>query len=303
MINLVYNLYLKKETILTQSISNWIYWQFYKVLKKMLPVYYSKLSIDKLSINSNSEIIVSLTSFPARIKTVYLTIKSILFQSYPPKTVVLWLSKEQFPEGENNLPRELLLLKKKGLIIEFCDDLKSHKKYFYSFQNYSNDLIVTIDDDVYYPKNMLKLMFDFSRIYPDSIIANRVREISFQDSKIIPYRKWKINNVKSSEPSKKLLPTGVGGVLYKASFFLDTLYSKKHIKELCLNADDIWLKANSLINEKKVVFTCKYYNEFIEVKGSQVESLYSQNVFNATNDPQIKGVFDLFSIDESNIIN
>jgi len=303
MINFVYNLYLRKSVILSSSVSNWIYWQLYKVLKKILPIYYSKLSTNKLSVNSKSEIIVSLTTFPARIKTVHLTIKSILFQTYKPKRVVLWLSNEQFPNGEKELPNELLTLKKSGLTIEFCDDLKSHKKYYYTFQNYPEYLIATIDDDVYYPKNILKILKDYSTIYPQAIIANRVREISFQDSKIIPYRKWKINNAKSSLPSKKYMPTGVGGVLYKTSFFSERLYSKENIKKLCLNADDVWLKANSLINEKEVVFTCKYYNEFIEVKGSQVESLYSQNVFNATNDIQIQEVFDFFSIDESNIVN
>jgi hypothetical protein len=291
MIDFAYKFYLRKKNILTHSLSNWIYWQLFKFLKWSLPIYYSNMSIHKLKTSPESDIVV------------HLTIKSILNQTCPPKSVLLWLANEQFPDGENKLPIELLNLKKKGLKIEFCDDLKSHKKYFYAFQKFSENRIVTIDDDVFYPNDMLKILKYYSDIYPEEIIANRIREIAYVDSKIIPYRKWKINQIRNSMPSKSYMPTGVGGVLYKASFFSNSLYSKESIKMLCLNADDVWLKANSLHNNKKVVFTCNYFNELIEVKGSQVESLYSQNVFKADNDIQIQEVFDLFSIRESNFLN
>ena len=74
------------------------------------------------------KVIVSLTSFPARIDTVYITIKSILMQSLKPDLIILWLAHEQFPQKENELPRNLLELKKYGLAIEWCYDIKSYKK-------------------------------------------------------------------------------------------------------------------------------------------------------------------------------
>ena len=54
--------------------------------------------------------VVSLTTFPLRIGKVHLTIQSILRQSRPADRILLWLSKEEFPE-EAQLPANLLRLK------------------------------------------------------------------------------------------------------------------------------------------------------------------------------------------------
>ena len=60
--------------------------------------------------------------------------------------VILWLSKEQFPD-RSFIPNSLLSLEKRGLIIELCEgDLRSHKKYYYALRQYPNDIIITIDD-------------------------------------------------------------------------------------------------------------------------------------------------------------
>ena len=77
-------------------------------------------------VNNNkrdTKVIVSLTSFPARIDTVYITIRSILMQSLKPDIIILWLAQEQFPEKEKELPYNLLKLKKYGLTIEWCHDI------------------------------------------------------------------------------------------------------------------------------------------------------------------------------------
>ena len=81
-------------------------------------------------------IIVSLTTYPARIKTVWMTIACLLNQDYKNMRVILWLSKEQFHDL-SGLPSYLQKLQKKGLVIKFKeDDLRSHKKYYYAFSEY-----------------------------------------------------------------------------------------------------------------------------------------------------------------------
>ena len=59
-------------------------------------------------------IIISLTSYPARIESAYKTIRTLLHQSYLPDRIILWLAKEQFV-SETALPSNLLELKKYGL--------------------------------------------------------------------------------------------------------------------------------------------------------------------------------------------
>ncbi|MFY0483510.1 hypothetical protein ACI6PS_12995 [Flavobacterium sp. PLA-1-15] len=265
-------------------------------MKKALHKYYKELSIQKLHVDPNSQVVVSLTSFPARINTVHLTIKSIMNQTCKPQRVVLWLAEEQFPDQEQGLPKQLLELKEKGLEIEFCEDLRPHKKYFYTFRKFPNNSIVTIDDDIFYPIDTLEKLFALNQKEPNCIIANRVREIGFEERSLTAYRDWKINQVYNSEPSKRLFPTGVGGILYKPSFFDDGLFNVENIKKICLNADDVWLKANSLKNNIPVVFTNYYFYPFIEIPNSQESSLYSINVFAKDNDKQIQEVFDFFGI-------
>ena len=79
--------------------------------------------------------IVSLTSYPARMETIHQCLDSIYAQSMQPDKVVLWLAEEQFPNREKDLPDSLLEDLDAGKIEVFwCDDLGSHKKYFYTMQ-------------------------------------------------------------------------------------------------------------------------------------------------------------------------
>ena len=57
------------------------------------------------------KVIISLTSYPARIDTVHLTIRSILRQTVQADKILLWLSIEEFPNKYADLPQNLLLIK------------------------------------------------------------------------------------------------------------------------------------------------------------------------------------------------
>ncbi|WP_052466919.1 hypothetical protein [Psychroserpens damuponensis] len=297
MIHFLYNFFLtKKPAKKENNLIRWLYWQLYKFLKIRLIGYYKNISINSLGVDSESNLIVSLTSFPARIDVVYLAIRSILNQTEKPKKIILWLGEEQFPDGESSLPNSLLDLKPLGLEIEFCKDLKAHKKYYFAFQKYPNNLVVTIDDDVIYPKNLLKILLENHKLYPNSVIANRVRYMEMENKNYKPYRQWRINSVNSDNPSKKIFSTGVGGVLYQPRFFKKSFYDLEGIKKTNCIGDDIWLKAGQVSSNVPVAFTDFYFKQFIEVPESQKENLYSINVFESDNDRQIKEVFDYFGV-------
>lgn len=76
---------------------------------------------------AGEQVMISVTSFPARIHEVKYTIYSLLKQTYKPDRVVLWLGEDQFPNQEADLPADLLKLKENGLTISFVKDLKSFK--------------------------------------------------------------------------------------------------------------------------------------------------------------------------------
>lgn len=84
--------------------------------------------------------------------------------------------------------------------------------------------------------------------------------------------------------------------MYRPSFFSESLFDAENIKKICLNADDIWLRANSLKNDVSVVFTNYYFYPFIEIPNSQESNLHTTNVFLQDNDKQIQEVFDFLGI-------
>lgn len=105
------------------------------------------------------ELIVSLTSFPPRIKTVHKTIETLQDQTYQADRIILWLAEEEFPEKEKELPRELLALRDKGLEIRWCNNIYSYKKLVPTIKLYPNAIIVTADDDLYYSNEWLKRLY------------------------------------------------------------------------------------------------------------------------------------------------
>lgn len=297
MVYFLYNYYLTRKTPKKgYKIRQWLLWQLYKYLKFTLAKSYENISTKKLGVDNKSNVVVSLTSFPARVNIVHLAIKSMLNQTQRPQKIVLWLGKELFPDGEKALPKKLLELKAFGLEIEFCEDLKAHTKYFYAFQKYPDNLVVTVDDDIIYPTNLLNTLLDVHHKFPSYVIANRVRYMEIENGNFKPYRGWKINSEHNVESSKMNFATGVGGVLYNPEFFLKSLYDLDGIKKTNCIGDDIWLKAGQIENKIPVVFTNFYFKEFIEIPESQKENLHSKNVFESANDRQIKEVFKHFGI-------
>jgi len=228
----------------------------------------------------DSEITVSLTSFPERINDLWMTIDSLMCQSYSPRRVVLYLSRQQFPNGIECLPKKLRRYSAYGLEIQFKEgDLKPHKKYYYAMQDYPDTLLVTVDDDLYYRTDMLKNLIEMHRKYSRAVCANTVRKIAFDDlGNIMPYCNWEREYENVDRPSNKLVAIGSGGILYPVKYFTDKrMFDVELIKEKALFADDLWLKGFELVNDIPVV-SGGYYHPFIEIYGSQKMSLKSINV-------------------------
>ena len=234
-------------------------------------------------------VIVSLTSFPARIEKIWLTIETMMRQSVKPRLILLWLSKEQF-SSKSALPKSLLSLEKRGLRIELRKgDIKSHKKYFYSFIEYPDDYVVTIDDDVYYNTRLIEFLWRAHLLFPDCICCNESHFISFaQDHQLLPYSKWRHNFQMDLVPSKLLCPIGIGGILYPPHSLAEMVTEENIFMQCCPRADDIWLKVMSLMNNRKVVQTT-YHSRFMPVKIRHNQTLSSSNI-GSGNDCQIQSL-------------
>lgn len=208
-------------------------------------------------------IIVSLTSYPARINTVHITIQSLLAQKTLPDKIIIWLCESDFPNREKDLPKSLKEKLAFDVKIEWVkDDLKPHKKYYWALQKYSNANIIIADDDLIYRNTMIQQLLQFHEKYPDAVIASRTHYITLDDSNhVLPYDQWiyeapHYNKDLVGKPSFQLFATNGAGTLYPPSVIkkiVPFLCNKEFITRYCLTADDLWLKVTQLDSNVKVV--------------------------------------------------
>lgn len=197
------------------------------------------------------QVIVSLTSYPERMYELKYTLYSLLHQSLKPDQIILWLAEEQFPNKEEDIAPSLLALKENGVSIKWCEDIKSYKKLIPALKIYSEDIIVTADDDIYYPENWLELLYNSYLKHPDCIHCHRAHRIRMAGNGFAPYNSWE-KTVSIAYPTWQAFPTGSGGILYPPHTLHEDTLHKEYFMELAPKADDIWFWTMSLINGTKI---------------------------------------------------
>lgn len=288
MLDFIYYLYYFRFS--NRVIDNWYKRIIIRVANILLPVWFILSRYrNKYSINSNldnveGKYIVSLTSFPARIDKVWLTIESILRQNVKPDAIILWLYKGEFL-GRESLPKNLLRLEQRGLQIRFCDEnLMPHKKYYYTLLENSNANIITIDDDIIYSSFTLSNLIKSHLLFPETICCTTAREIKITENEIALYNNWNYT-FNSTNPSFKYLPIGVGGVLYPPKSLNEEVLNIDKIKKLAITTDDLWLKIMSVRNKTKVVCLAgKYPRMFMPIIQKDKIKLMNNNIGNNQND-------------------
>lgn len=198
-------------------------------------------------------VIVSLTSYPPRIDTVWQSLRSIFSQSYLPDKIVLYLAESDFPNREADLPSSLLDMLWCDFEIRWVDaDLKPHKKWYWAFSDFKDDLVVTIDDDLIYRRTMIEELVAAHEAHPDSVIASRTHVITLDSNvAVLPYNQW-ILEAGHAHPglvgveSHRLFATTGAGTLFDPRLFPEWVFDRDLIERYCLMADDVWLKLAEL---------------------------------------------------------
>lgn len=248
-------------------------------------------------------VVISLTSFPARINQVDLAIKSLLHQTVSPWKVILWLADDQFRNVE--IPQKLRNLCDYGLEIRFCsEDILAHKKYYYAMQEYPDKVIVTYDDDLIYPEDSLEKLLSVHLRDPDVIVCNRGREIAITPGgEIAPYKEWKVNGDDTfGVPSYRHMASTGAGTLYPAGCMPPQTFDMHKIKELAFTADDLWMKAMSIVAGIPVVKTCKRNKGLCLSNPHRGVSLADKNVTENMNDTVMKNLVREFPIIKTRLL-
>ena len=259
------------------------------------PAYYHKVNecgVDPAT-DGSPRLIVSLTSFPARIKTVSYTIESILLQNKRPNMVVLWLGDDKFPNKEQDLPKSLTRLTQFGLTIKWCKDIRSYTKLVPSIEEFPEDIIVTVDDDVWYPPHWLENLWKSYLKAPNCIHADRVMQVRVTDGKIDKYVDWKFQIFGPKEPSYLWHFTGTGGVLYPPHCLHEDVNDREKFLVLAPSVDDIWFWAMAILNHTKCIVIENNIYTFEGVFIVNNTSLWSSNMFDR-NDEALNKIMELY---------
>jgi len=268
-------------------------------LDKALPEYYQSHPIESginREIKRTRPLICSLTSFPARIDEIWVSIETIFRQTVKADEIILWLSNEQFPDHE--LPESIHKCIKKGLTVRWVDgDLRSHKKYYYVLQEYKDADVVLLDDDLYYPDGLLENLLSMARMHPNSICATRIHKMTHRNGALEPYRNWVHNyNPKNEDSSPDYFFTSGAGTLIPTGVMPEDAFNAEVFKQICFYADDVWLNLQAHKAGVKVYSNDKYDKDEISIGSSQKVKLVQANVLSGGNDKQIKAVSDYLQI-------
>lgn len=209
------------------------------------------MNMDKLK----QQVIVSLTSFPAAIPYAAKAIQSILNGSVLPDKIVLYLTFSQF-EG-TVIPEEILALAQRNPIFEIRNydiDIRSYRKLVPALQDFPDAIIVTVDDDVAYHRNMLRDILRLHKQYPDAVLAHRAKRMKPG----LAYRKWSKYRwysflFKRIHADFLNIQTGVGGVLYPPRCLKSEMLDVALFTSIAPTTDDIWFWAAAVANGRKII--------------------------------------------------
>ena len=269
---------------------------FYKKLNNKIFSFLSLLSCKSLS-HKESSIIASLTTYPPRINSCWLTITSLFNQNFKNFKIVLVLSLEEFPTKK--IPWTLKLLQRKGLeILWVKENYKSYKKLIPPKKKYPNSIIITFDDDLIYEKWRISELISEHKIFPKSIIGHRGRKIKInKDNRVESYLNWRLCSKRSN--SKYTFLTGSGGALYPPNKLFDKLVKNYSLaNKLCPNGDDIFFWAIAYHSNINIIcLGNEKLEDVYELRNSpKLWDLNKNPTLKINNDSQIEAAIKYFKI-------
>jgi hypothetical protein len=264
------------------EIRSWIF-PIPNVIRLWLLNHYSQMPV-----THPTGVVVSLTSYGARIRCVYLAIESIGQGSLRPSRIILWLDEQAVYD---NPPATIRRLLQRGLELKLCENYGPHKKYYpylQSLQSFDAPL-VTADDDVLYPRNWLKELAQAFRDFPEAVNCHKARTMVLSEQGIGKYEHWKL--VKSTKPTFNHVATGVAGVIYPPEFLAWLKRAGAEFVDRCLKADDLWLHVQAVRAGFKIRQIHPRPLTLLSIPGAESVGLWKSNIFGG-NDRQIARTYN-----------
>lgn len=237
----------------------------------------------------------SLTSYGRRLEEVHHSIQSILNNTMKPNKILLTVYKDDVEKALNNNTLIDWIEKDIVTLLIAPENLKNHLKYWYAMRSFSDYPLITVDDDVEYPKNLVIKLYDAWKTNPSMVSACGIKEADFNK----PINDWILRPVSDSHaPSLNLYAEGIDGVIYPPHFgnFLSPWMSIIKNKEELLKNDDLvlhWIKHKNNIKTAQV----KPHNrKNIKSVLSKEETSWKENHFGGRSQKAINTLMHIYKI-------
>lgn len=250
---------------------------------------------------ASDDFIFSLTSYGKRVyESLPYALYSLIVQSLSPKKIVVYLDNDNW--SDDKLPLLLQHLKKVGVDIRYCKDIKSYKKLLPALKDFPNNPIITLDDDFYYNIDYhlwMRKAYDNSN--KKTILGQWGCIPKMMNGKYLPYSEWK--DCKYANEDSEISFFG-SCCCYPPHVFDDEIFNEKIFMTYCPTADDIWFWAmEERLKIKKQYITPYGYglnrsvNRIVEYEGNQQDTLMFHNVIEGKNDKQLRNVIDYYHLE------
>lgn len=219
------------------------------------------------------KVVITMTSYPKRINYVAKRIYNFITNQTDNYDIFyLWLAESDFPNLENDLPIELIkICKFFDIKIKWIKDNEYCHKRWYVYPEHFNDIVISIDDDSDYNKNVIKYaksVANTKAIY--NLFQNKTCYTIYQGINFIRYE-----NTTDERPS--IYKTFLGQCIFTPGTFpLEAITPENLLlrKKYCPICDESWLNPFIKYNEVKIGSIPVYQDEIAEI--SQINKTYDK---------------------------
>jgi Glycosyl transferase family 2 len=193
-----------------------------------------------------SDVVISLTTFPERLPTLWLTLSSLLAQTVLPEKIYVHVARDEvLPDRDQKYIDEYNNTDRVEIIIVELN-FKSYNKLVHIWRNLSGKRVITVDDDLYYDRSLLEKLVAASDALPDKIICGRgLCMLQKSEAEFIPFLFWP----KAVEiAGTGVFLQGAAGVLYPPGCLHTDVTNSVLFEELAPGNDDIWFHTAAVLH-------------------------------------------------------
>lgn len=236
-------------------------------------------------VDPSSDVVVGVTTYGARLKTVHLPIESVARGTVLPGRHILYLDD---PDAARHPSRALRRLQRRGLeIIEVPAGMKVHTKHWFyvTSESHHRRPYATHEDDILFPDFWLEELLASLAAHPRDLSTPRAHRVVVDEHGVAPYASWP--PCTDSRPSFRNFGTSVSGQVYPPEFLDEVRDAGLLFREVAPDNDDLWLHHLAVAHGRRTVQTRPAPQHYPFVPGTQGGGLYLSNIVGGGNDRQI----------------